>query len=123
MKLAHALNRTVLVAIPDFFGDDETHPCTLIDVDSAGLWLDCDELRDRLGRTDETARAWKSRVTAFFPFARILFVVDPTQFAVLARSGRAPAKPTAARQPRERAGREEPPGEERPHHKDSKRRR
>jgi hypothetical protein len=85
MKLAQRLNRTVLVSIPGFFGDDKTHACTLVDVEDTGLWLACDELKDRLGPAHEISAKWTAPVTAFFPFTQILYVVDPSQFAVLAR--------------------------------------
>ena len=96
MKLARSLNRTVLVAIPAFFGDKETRACTLVDVDNAGLWLACDELTDRLGPAHEISAAWTAPVTGFFPFAQILYVVDPSQFAVLARGPRRPTPPDPA---------------------------
>jgi hypothetical protein len=90
MKVARRLNQTVLVAIPAFFGDDDTRACRLVDVDSAGLWLACDELKDRLGPVYEISAEWTAPVTAFFPFTQILYVVDPSQFAVLARGGPQP---------------------------------
>jgi hypothetical protein len=90
MKLAQSLNRTVLVAIPAFFGDKESRACTLVDVETAGLWLACDELKDRLGPAREISAAWTAPITAFFPFTQILYVVDPSQFAVLARGGHRP---------------------------------
>jgi hypothetical protein len=34
MKLTQSLNRTVLVAIPAFFGDEEARACTLVDATS-----------------------------------------------------------------------------------------
>jgi hypothetical protein len=98
MKLAHSLNRTVLVAIPAFFGDKETRACTLVDVETAGLWLACDDLKDRLGPAHEISAAWTAPVTGFFPFSQILYVVDPSQFAVLARGPRRPTPPGLAAQ-------------------------
>jgi hypothetical protein len=96
MKLAQSLNRTVLVSIPGFFGDNETRACTLVDVDPTGLWLACDELKDRLGPAHEISAAWTAPVTGFFPFAQILYVVDPSQFAVLARpTSPGPTRPAA----------------------------
>jgi hypothetical protein len=95
MKLAQSLNRTVLVAMPAFFGDNDARPCTLVDVDTTGLWLACDELRDRLGPAQEISAAWTARVTGFFPFTQILYVVDPAQFAVLASGGERPLPPPA----------------------------
>jgi len=93
MKLAQSLNRTVLVAIPAFFGDEEARACTLVDVETAGLWLACDELKDRLGPAREISAAWTAPVTAFFPFTQILYVIDPSQFAVLARGEQRPTPP------------------------------
>ena len=98
MKLAQSLNKTVLVAIPAFFGDEETRPCTLVDVDLAGLWLACDELKDRVGPAHEISPTWTAPVTGFFPFSQILYVVDPSQFAALVRGPRAPTPPGPAAQ-------------------------
>ena len=124
MKLAHALNRSVLVVIPDFFGDNETHRCTLIDIEPAGLWLDCDELKDRLGPTHEISAEWTAPVAGFFPFTQILYVVDPSQFAVLARGPRRPTPPgpAAPAAPKD-VGREPPHGKGRLKQKNSKGRR
>lgn len=124
MKLAQSLNRTVLVAIPTFFGDEITRACTLVDVETAGLWLACDELKDRLRPAHEISAAWTAPVTAFFPFTQILYVVDPSQFAILARGGQrptppGPAKPAAPNDVR----RARPHREGRPKQKDSKGRR
>jgi len=121
MKLAQTLNRTILVAIPDFFGDEEARACTLVDVETAGLWLACDELKDRLG-AHELSPAWSAPVTGFFPFAQILYVVDPTQFAVLARGGPRPAPPGTTKPPHD-VKRDHSHREGRPKPKDSKGRR
>ncbi len=93
MKLAQHLNQTVLVAIPAFFGDEETRACTLVDVETGGLWLACDELKDRLGPAHGVSAAWTAPVTGFFPFSLILYVVDPSQFAVRARGPRRSTPP------------------------------
>jgi hypothetical protein len=95
MRLAQGLNRTVLVSIPAFFGDEATRACTLVDVETAGLWLACDELKDRLGLAHELSATWTAPVTAFFPFTQILYIVDPSQFAILARGGPGPAPPAS----------------------------
>lgn len=97
MKLAHCLNRTVLVSIPAFFGDDGSRACTLVDVDSAGLWLACDELKDRIGPAHEISAEWTGPVTGFFPFTQILYVVNPAQFAVLVQGGQRPTPPGSAK--------------------------
>jgi hypothetical protein len=96
MNLAQSLNRTVLVAIPAFFGDAQPRVLTLVDIEPAGLWLACDEFKDRLGPAHEISAAWTAPVTAFFPFTQILYVVDPSQFAVLARGGQRPTPPGPA---------------------------
>src|SRR5438132_1026254 len=96
MKLAHCLNRTLHVSIPAFFGDDESRACILADIEPAGLWLECDALKDRVPAVKEITRALPSTVTAFFPFSQILYVLDPSQFAVLAIGGRLPTRPGPA---------------------------
>jgi hypothetical protein len=107
MKLAQSLNRTVLVSIPGFFGDDKTRACTLVDVEPMGLWLACDELKDRIAPAYEISDAWNAPIIGFFPFAQILYVVDPSQFTTLARPAPArlarPAAPTDTDAPREDA--------------------
>ena len=123
MKLAHCLNKTVVVSIPAFFGDDRPRAFTLVDIEPAGLWLASDDLKDRLGPADETARAWRSSVTGFFPFSQILYVVDPSQFAILARSQQRPTATQPAKEAPPDVAREEPRPEERPKHKRSKPRR
>jgi hypothetical protein len=124
MKLAHSINRTVLVAIPSFFGDDGTRACRLVDVETAGLWLACDELKDRLGPAYEVSAEWTAPVTGFFPFTQILYIVEPSQFAVLARGGPPPTPPGFAKPAlRQEVKREHAAHEGRPKAKDSKGRR
>jgi hypothetical protein len=112
MNFAHCLNRTVLVSIPAFFGDDKARACTLVNIDAAGLWLACDDLKNRLGPAQEIAAAWTSPITGFFPFSQILYVVDPTQFAVLARGGQRPMppRPTAPAPPKAMTREDSPRG-------------
>ena len=124
MKLAQRLNRTVLVSIPAFFGDGDARTCTLIDVESAGLWLACDELRDQLRTPHEISPDWTAPVTGFFPFSQILYAVDPSQFAVLARGPHKPTRPGApAPSVTKDASREQSHREGRLKQKDSKGRR
>jgi hypothetical protein len=124
MALAQNLNRTVLVAIPAFFGDEEARACTLVNVEAAGLWLSCEELNDRLGPVHELSAAWTAPVTGFFPFSQILYLVDLSQFAVLARGPGRPTPPRAAAPTARRDARREPARREgRVKKKDSKSRR
>jgi hypothetical protein len=120
MKLAQCLKRTVLVSVPGFFGDDKARACTLVDVEATGLWLACDELKDRLGSAHEISAAWTAPVTGFFPFAQILYVVDPSQFAVLARP--TPTGPTRPAAPTD-VSLEHAPRDRRPKQKNPKARR
>jgi hypothetical protein len=96
----------------------------MVDVEEAGLWLACDDLKNRLGPAHEIAAAWTSPITAFFPFSQILYVIDPSQFAALARGRQSPAPPSSATPaaPRD-AKREHPRREGRQKLKDSKGRR
>lgn len=123
MKLAQSLNRTVLVAIPAFFGDEETRACKLVEIETAGLWLACDELKDRLSPAHEISDAWTAPVIGFFPFSQILYVVDPSQFAVLV-SRRTPTQPGPTTQTAPKTvGRESSHRKGRPKQEDSKPRR
>lgn len=96
MKLAHTLNRTVLISIPAFFGDDEARACTIVDLEPAGMWLAVEDWKEPLGSAVRVPSAWNGPVTGFFPFDQILCVVDPSQFAILARPGPRPAAPRPA---------------------------
>lgn len=84
-KLAHSLNKSVIVAIPVFFGDDAPRRCTLVDIEPAGLWFRGDALSDQLRKFEDAAPPDDTLVTVFFPFHQIVFVFDPAQFAPLAR--------------------------------------
>jgi hypothetical protein len=123
MKLAHTLNRTVLVSIPGFFGDDEPRTCTLVDIEPAGVWLAFDDLKARLEPAVDVPADLTSPVAGFFPFAHILFVVDPSQFAILARRGQRPAPRSAPPSPGYDETRDAAPREGRRKQKDTKSRR
>lgn len=84
-KLAQCLNKTVLVSIPSLFGDELSHPFTLVGIEPFGLWLESEALAEKLRSADKTQHSMRS-LTAFFPISQILYVVDPAQFAILARS-------------------------------------
>jgi hypothetical protein len=121
MKLTQSLNRTVLVAIPAFFGDDQTRACKLVDVEIAGLWLAFDELQDRLGPAYEISPDWAAPVIGFFPFCQILYIIDPSQFADLVNRRKPAPDPTPP--PPKDVKHEYSDTKGRPKHKDSKSRR
>jgi len=84
-KLAHSLNRSVFVAIPAFFGDEQHRRCILSDVESAGIWLRGEAINERLAELTETASPADHFADVFFPFDQVIYVFDPTQFALVAR--------------------------------------
>jgi hypothetical protein len=94
-RLAHSLNRSVIVSIPAFFGDDAPRRCTLVDIEpAAGLWFSGDALNHQLGEHEDAAPPDDALATVFFPFNQIVYVFDPVQFAYLARGLGSRAKPT-----------------------------
>jgi hypothetical protein len=104
-KLAHSLNKSVIVAIPAFFGDDAPRRCTLVDIESTGLWFTGDALSAQLRKFEDAAPPDDAFVTVFFPFHQIVFVFDPAQFAPLARSLGARVRAGEARRVAPRAAR------------------
>jgi hypothetical protein len=81
-KLAQCLNKTILVSIPAFFGDEQPQPCTLIDIEISGLWLAGEEIANALPFDDERPD-WLMDVGVFFPYSQIAYLYDPAQFARL----------------------------------------
>jgi hypothetical protein len=104
-KLAHSLNKPVIVAIPAFFGDDAPRRCTLVDIEPAGLWFSGEALNDQLGKFEDAAPPDDTLATVFFPLDQIVYLFDPSRFAYLARSLGSRAKPTKLDEPPDRAAR------------------
>jgi hypothetical protein len=71
-KLAQQINKPVLVSMPSIFQDNPLLLCTLIDVETCGLWLESRELVDTLAGA---AVAEASQV-AFVPFTQIAFLME-----------------------------------------------
>lgn len=69
-KLFHHLNRAVYVSIPSLFDDGNPRRYRLVAIDDAGLWLENEELLERLVRTD-ARHAARERLVAFVPYAQI----------------------------------------------------
>src|SRR5258708_4046156 len=86
-KLAHAINRLVIVAAPGFFGDAEPRRCTLVDMEPCGLWLGGAAVSGRLPEPEGVGPVGDAPAAVFFPFAQIGYLFDPVQ--VGARAGRA----------------------------------
>jgi hypothetical protein len=70
-KLGHLVNKPVLVSIPRIFAGAEPHPCRLVGLEAAGLWL---ESADLSGTTIPNTKRLPARV--FVPFAQIAYLVE-----------------------------------------------
>jgi hypothetical protein len=77
-KVSQYINKTILIAIPVLFDDGRCRPFKLIGVEVPGLWLQANDLAERL-----LPEAMQNYVTAepviFVPFAQIAGVVIPTR--------------------------------------------
>jgi hypothetical protein len=89
-KLAHSVGRLVLVAIPAFFGDEESRQCRLVDLELSGVWLQGDDVEERLSSLEQVTPPAAMRADVptevFVPFEQIVYLVDPAQFALGVRS-------------------------------------
>ena len=77
LNLSRHLNKTLLVSIPALFEDGTVRPYTLLGVEINGLWLQSEELTDRLLR-DESRELAKMGPAVFVPFAQIAGVLVAT---------------------------------------------
>ena len=69
-NLLRYLNKTIFVSIPALFEDGIARPYTLVGAEINGLWLQSEELTDRLLR-DEGRELAKMNPAVFVPFAQI----------------------------------------------------
>lgn len=75
INLITYLNKTILVCIPSVFEDGQPRPFKLIGIELFGLWLESEELAQRLQpqrREDSSA----ANYAVLFPFAQISYIVD-----------------------------------------------
>jgi hypothetical protein len=79
-KVGRFLGRTVLVSIPALFGDGVCRPYKLLGLDLHGLWLESDDLSQRL-LSEETRDLAQPAPAVFVPFAQIAAVLVPTALA------------------------------------------
>jgi hypothetical protein len=111
----------ILVSIPSFFGDDVAQPCTLVEIEPVGLWLESEAFAERLPEAHRKPD-FLPTVTLFFPFSQILYVFDPEQFARQARAFTAGVVPSQRAEPESRQA-ESVPSERRKRPPTPKRRR
>jgi hypothetical protein len=76
-SLSRYLNKRILVSIPTLFEDGTVRPYTLLGAEMNGLWLQSEELTDRLLR-DEGRELAKMNPAVFVPFAQIAGVLVAT---------------------------------------------
>lgn len=76
-NLSRYLNKTLFVSIPTLFEDGTARPYTLLGVEINGLWLQSEELTDRLLR-EECRELAKMNPAVFVPFAQIAGVLIAT---------------------------------------------
>ena len=77
LALARYLNKTIFVSIPTLFEDGTARPYTLLGVEINGLWLQSNELTDRLLQ-DEGRELAEMKPAVFVPFAQIAGVLIAT---------------------------------------------
>jgi hypothetical protein len=76
-NLTRYLNKTVFISIPALFEDGTCRPFKLVGAELHGLWLQSDELTQRLLSGDQQALASLAPVV-FVPFAQIAGVLVVT---------------------------------------------
>ncbi len=69
-NLSRYLNKTLFVSIPALFEDGTVRPYTLLGAEMNGLWLQSEELTDRLLK-DEGRELARLSPAVFVPFAQI----------------------------------------------------
>ena len=106
-NLARYLNKTVLVSIPALFGDALCRPYKLLGAELNGLWLQSEELTNRL-LPPEAADFARLEPVVFVPFAQMAGVLVATGV---------PEPPAAAAAPPGQA--KHVPGREEPKYKES----
>jgi hypothetical protein len=76
-KINHYIGRTIIVSIPSLFSDGAGRPYTLLGFELAGLWLQSDELNQRL-LADDMRDLAEAAPIVFVPFSQIAGVLVPT---------------------------------------------
>lgn len=102
-KVGRFLGRTVLVSIPALFGDAVCRPYKLMGFELVGLWLQSDDLSQRL-LPEEARDLAAAAPVVFVPFAQIAGVLVPTALAEQPSPGASSAagQPSPARKTRTR---------------------
>jgi hypothetical protein len=95
VTLSRHLNKTVFVSIPALFEDGTCRPYRLLGAELHGLWLQSDELTQRLLSGDQQALASLAPVV-FVPFAQIAGVLVATGTPAQTAQRQPPQQPAAS---------------------------
>jgi len=93
--LSRYVNKTLFVSIPALFEDGVGRPYTLLGVEMNGLWLQSEELTDRLLR-DEGRELAQFNPVVFVPFAQIAGVLIATSMSASQADEHTKRTPSAA---------------------------
>jgi hypothetical protein len=94
-NITRYLSKTILVSIPALFQDGACRPFTLMGAELHGLWLQSDELTQRLLSGDQQALASLAPVV-FVPFAQIAGVLVATGTPAQTAQRQPPQQPARA---------------------------
>jgi hypothetical protein len=95
-SLNRLVNRAVLASIPALFTDGDCRLYNVLGFEHQGLWLQSDELNQRL-LTEETRKCAAAAPAVFVPFAQIAAIVPAAPGAIPASSSPKKSAETAAR--------------------------
>jgi hypothetical protein len=70
--LSNYVNKIVLVSTPFVFKEGDPCPCRLVAVETAGLWLESAELREKMLPNAEG----RAEAAIFVPFTQIAYLVE-----------------------------------------------
>jgi hypothetical protein len=84
-NISRYVDKTVFISIPALFEDGVCRPFTLLGAELHGLWLQSDELTQRLLPEEKRDLVTKASMVVFVPFAQIA--------GVLVATGPAPDRP------------------------------
>jgi hypothetical protein len=95
-RLAHYINKPILVSMPSIFKDGKPRACKLVNVEPAGLWL------------ENNPNADEPLATVFVPFTQIAYLGDGITVPPVPAAGNDKASTLSVRQRRRRRGQNAP---------------
>jgi hypothetical protein len=95
-NLARYMNKTIFVSIPVLFEDTVCRPVRLLGAELNGLWLQSDELMERL-TPEEPLYATPAAAVVFIPFAQMAAVLIHMSVPVQGTESKAPPEKSVSR--------------------------